>query len=546
MRTGLRNCYRLFIIAALMIVLSVLPVQAADTPSVTDTDVITLSPEQFAKNYKKLKGYKVHTVVWLEHYTFGSAFAATRKDSDKTSFQFTGKMSEKPEKGQYIEVIGFGDGKSMGYIYLDDATVLSTGATAESVLKQIDEDELVKKQDINAFTSSVDQMAKKKAESEAKSAKKKFDDAVSKARKEFESSKDILTLTPKQLYENHKELAGRKFHSVFTVSDVREAKLTAKLDQDDWLNSFYFYFDESEVDLTKYINKKDIVELIGVIKPGSGNTLDYTSCRIISVGKDAKVVLDTINKNEKDEQAVIDKLLAKESEKKKADEATSKKETAPVKVEFVTLSEGDNGDSVKAAQELLLALGYLTSSPDGSFGSGTKQAVIDFQNTAGLKATGTIDKKTYDALSSKEAPKKKETEPSFQEIKRGDSGEDVVTIQKRLIELNYLSGSADGSFGSGTEKAVREFQAANGTTETGIIDENTYNALMESSAPAKIIAAAPQIQEEVTRSEPMVWIPTNGGKKYHTRSSCSGMIDPRQVTLSEAVSLGFEPCKRCH
>lgn len=47
-------------------------------------------------------------------------------------------------------------------------------------------------------------------------------------------------------------------------------------------------------------------------------------------------------------------------------------------------------------------------------------------------------------------------------------------------------------------------------------------------------------------SETLVWIPTNGGKKYHTHAGCSNMIDPEQVTKSEAEELGFTPCKRCH
>ena len=45
--------------------------------------------------------------------------------------------------------------------------------------------------------------------------------------------------------------------------------------------------------------------------------------------------------------------------------------------------------------------------------------------------------------------------------------------------------------------------------------------------------------------ETMVWIPTNGGKKYHSKASCSNMIDPKKVTQSEAESLGFTPCKKC-
>ena len=44
----------------------------------------------------------------------------------------------------------------------------------------------------------------------------------------------------------------------------------------------------------------------------------------------------------------------------------------------------------------------------------------------------------------------------------------------------------------------------------------------------------------------MVWIPTHGGTKYHSRSSCSGMEDPQQVTLEQAQAQGFTPCKRCY
>lgn len=47
-------------------------------------------------------------------------------------------------------------------------------------------------------------------------------------------------------------------------------------------------------------------------------------------------------------------------------------------------------------------------------------------------------------------------------------------------------------------------------------------------------------------AETMVWIPTKGGKKYHTRKDCSNMKDPECVTESEAESRGFTPCKKCH
>lgn len=47
-------------------------------------------------------------------------------------------------------------------------------------------------------------------------------------------------------------------------------------------------------------------------------------------------------------------------------------------------------------------------------------------------------------------------------------------------------------------------------------------------------------------SEEMVWIPTNGGKRYHRRSSCSNMEDPSYVTITEAINQGFTACGRCY
>lgn len=44
----------------------------------------------------------------------------------------------------------------------------------------------------------------------------------------------------------------------------------------------------------------------------------------------------------------------------------------------------------------------------------------------------------------------------------------------------------------------------------------------------------------------MVWIPTNGGTKYHTNSDCSNMKNPEQVTQRAAEARGFTPCSRCH
>ena len=52
-------------------------------------------------------------------------------------------------------------------------------------------------------------------------------------------------------------------------------------------------------------------------------------------------------------------------------------------------------------------------------------------------------------------------------------------------------------------------------------------------------------QDGQTSDDPLVWIPRSGSK-YHSKSTCSNMKNPIQVTLSEAKKSGYDPCKKCH
>ena len=64
-------------------------------------------------------------------------------------------------------------------------------------------------------------------------------------------------------------------------------------------------------------------------------------------------------------------------------------------------------------------------------------------------------------------------------------------------------------------------------------------------SPAQPAAAAQTISTKKKTGE-QVWIPTHGGKKYHKKSSCSGMKDPEKVLLSTAKERGFTACKKCY
>ncbi|NCC67779.1 MAG: spore cortex-lytic enzyme [Clostridia bacterium] len=61
--------------------------------------------------------------------------------------------------------------------------------------------------------------------------------------------------------------------------------------------------------------------------------------------------------------------------------------------------------------------------------------------------------------------------------KRGSTGSVVTQIQTKLKDQGYYFGSVDGIYGSGTEAAVKKFQARWGLTVDGKCGTQTLNAL---------------------------------------------------------------------
>ncbi len=68
-------------------------------------------------------------------------------------------------------------------------------------------------------------------------------------------------------------------------------------------------------------------------------------------------------------------------------------------------------------------------------------------------------------------------------VERGDSGEQVKRIQRRLYSLSYLTANGvDGIFGKGSETALKAFQRRNNLPETGIADLDTQSVIFSEDA----------------------------------------------------------------
>ena len=154
------------------------------------------------------------------------------------------------------------------------------------------------------------------------------------------------------------------------------------------------------------------------------------------------------------------------------------------------LESGSSGAGVKTMQQALKDLGYYTGSVDGSFGSGTQEAVKAFQQNNGLSVDGKAGTQTLTKLYSDDAVKASggvnggTSSGGYTTLREGDEGASVKKLQQQLKTLGYYSGSVDGKYGSGTVTAVTTFQKLNKITADGIAGPTTQRLLFGGNATA--------------------------------------------------------------
>ena len=108
-------------------------------------------------------------------------------------------------------------------------------------------------------------------------------------------------------------------------------------------------------------------------------------------------------------------------------------------------------------------------------------------NTSKWTHWGELKDVDYPAKTPQETPSDDSDDiPSGQSLptlKRGMKGEYVTLLQTKLVNKGYSVGSygIDGDFGSGTLKAVQQFQRDNGLTVDGIVGAKTWAALNDSA-----------------------------------------------------------------
>lgn len=75
---------------------------------------------------------------------------------------------------------------------------------------------------------------------------------------------------------------------------------------------------------------------------------------------------------------------------------------------------------------------------------------------------------------------------TYTTLRKGSQGPEVVALQMALAELGFLTGAQDGNFGTGTQNAVKAFQAAYGLDDDGIAGKQTLEKLYQESTVTPI------------------------------------------------------------
>jgi N-acetylmuramoyl-L-alanine amidase len=160
------------------------------------------------------------------------------------------------------------------------------------------------------------------------------------------------------------------------------------------------------------------------------------------------------------------------------------------------IRRGDRGPAAAEVRSTLLVLGLL-SHPGGPadsdlFDAACELALREFQQARGLTADGVVGAETWRALVAAR-------------WRLGDRvltwspvdpmvGDDVHTLQERLLEMGYDVGRTDGVFGSRTAEALAAFQREVGVRPDGTFGPLTRRALAQLGR--RVVGGSPQLLRE--------------------------------------------------
>ncbi len=210
------------------------------------------------------------------------------------------------------------------------------------------------------------------------------------------------------------------------------------------------------------------------------------------------------------------------------------------------LKVGDRSDAIGIIANTLNRLGFLDK-PSDLFDQSLEEAIKAFQQERGLTATGLVNEITQRALD--EARWRlgdRILSLGTQSLMRGD---DVSTLQERLIQMGFNCGKVDGVYGVKTEAAVKEFQKSVGIVVDGKCGPSTLISLMrlvktvQGGAPSalresvKHSVRSPALANKVVVIDPS-WGGEFAGESFHDVNESEVVFDLAQRLEGRLLALG--------
>lgn len=189
----------------------------------------------------------------------------------------------------------------------------------------------------------------------------------------------------------------------------------------------------------------------------------------------------------------------------------------------LALSKGMSGTRVTQLQLRLVELGYMDATT-GVYDEATIAAVSAFQTACRLEATGVADVAIQQQLFAPDAPKSGERKQIYALLQWGDSSDAVSSLQKRLKELGFYSGEADGVFSDDMVATIKNFQRSAGLEETGVATIELQELAFSEYAPLSPEKAA-QAQEEAAAAQVIIPSAIKGDENEGVRELQQRLIE---------------------
>ena len=204
------------------------------------------------------------------------------------------------------------------------------------------------------------------------------------------------------------------------------------------------------------------------------------------------------------------------------------------------IKPGDRGDVVTTVTNTLHRLGFIKE-VSAEYSRDVEAAVRAFQQARGLTVTGLIDIPTERSLEEARWKLGDRSLSLTQPLMRGD---DVATLQNRLVDMGFDPGRVDGIFGPRTEHAVKEFQKSVGVVVDGICGAGTVIALMRlvrtvtGGAPSELRAQADRAKRGPALADKVVVLdPSPRAEISELTFDIASKVEGRLIALGVSVTL---------